>query len=70
MSLCPGSESNNPIILQVIRTRATRQNIKQLVPYIIIAGRLTTDPEIQGWKRDDPKLSIDILYVHQGKPNY
>ena len=44
VSLWPGSESNKPIILQVTSTKATRQKIVQLVPYIIIAGRLTTEP--------------------------
>ena len=37
------------MILHVIRTRATTQKIKQLVPYIIIAGRLTTDPVQRNW---------------------
>ena len=44
VSLWPGSESRRPMILQVTRTSATTQKMKQLVPYMIIAGRLTTEP--------------------------
>ena len=44
VSLWPGSESSSPMILQVTRTSATTQKMKQLVPYMIIAGRLTTEP--------------------------
>ena len=32
------------MILQVTRTSATTQKMKQLVPYMIMAGRLTTEP--------------------------
>ena len=47
MSLWPGSESRSPMILQVISTSATRQKMKQLVPYMIIAGTLNTETNIE-----------------------
>ena len=43
VSLWAGSESRRPMILQVISTSATRQKMKQLVPYMIIAGTLNTE---------------------------
>ena len=43
VSLWAGSESRSPMILQVISTSATRQKMKQLVPYMIIAGTLNTE---------------------------
>ena len=46
VSLWAGSESRRPMILQVISTSATRQKMKQLVPYIIIAGTLNTETVI------------------------
>ena len=47
VSLWPGSESRSPMILQVISTSATRQKMKQLVPYMIIAGTLNTETNIK-----------------------
>ena len=47
VSLWPGSESRSPMILQVISTSATRQKMKQLVPYMIIAGTLNTETNIE-----------------------
>ena len=47
VSLWPGSESRRPMILQVISTSATRQKMKQLVPYMIIAGTLNTETNIK-----------------------
>ena len=35
------------MILQVISTSATRQKMKQLVPYMIIAGTLNTETNIE-----------------------
>ena len=63
MSLWAGSESRSPMILQVISTSATRQKMKQLVPYMIIAGTLNTETNT---KMEDvgqilPELNITHL---------
>ena len=41
--LAPGSESNIPVTLQVIKHTAAKQKMKPLVPYMIRAGQVKTD---------------------------
>ena len=59
VSLWAGSESRRPMILQVISTSATRQKMKQLVPYMIIAGTLNTETGvIRRWESDELKIEV------------
>ena len=63
VSLWAGSESRRPMILQVISTSATRQKMKQLVPYIIIAGTLNTETVITR-RCESEELIICICIAH------